>query len=111
MQNFTIVFLPKANKFIATLEIKAKERLLLDLKKAQSEKNTAVFKKLKGSEIWEFRTSHNSKEYRLLSFWCPFNKSMVIAVSGFVKKTSKTPTNEIKTAEQIRILYIENNRS
>jgi len=60
--------------------------------------------------IWEFRTLHNGKAYRLFSFWDKIEnkKTLVIATHGILKKTQKTPPKEIKKAEEIRRHYLSN---
>lgn len=64
-----------------------------------------LFKKLKGTNIWEFRTLYNGLYYRLLAFWDTDTKTLVIATHGFIKKTKKTPQKEIARAEAIRRDY------
>ena len=67
-----------------------------------------LFKKL-NDLIWEFRTLYNGKAYRLYSFWDKSSgkETLVVATHGILKKTQKTPTKEIKKAEEIRKLYLE----
>ena len=64
-----------------------------------------LFKKLDGTDIWEFRTKYNGMEYRLLAFWDAEEKALVIATHGFTKKTQKTPQREIDRAEKLRKEY------
>lgn len=68
-----------------------------------------MFKKL-NNYIWEFRTLYNSKSYRLFAFWdnTDEQETLVIATHGILKKTQKTPTREIKKAEEIRKGYVDN---
>ena len=67
-----------------------------------------LFKKLT-EFIWEFRTLYDRKYYRLLAFWDKTGnrETLVLATHGFIKKTKKTPKNEIKKAEEIRKAYFE----
>lgn len=46
--------------------------------------------------------------YRLLAFWDNEVGSLVIATHGFIKKTQKTPINEIAKAEALRKEYFSN---
>lgn len=64
-----------------------------------------LFKKLEGTEIWEFRTLYNGIQYRLLAFWDTEQETLVIATHGFIKKTQKTPAKEIAKAEAMRKEY------
>lgn len=64
----------------------------------------ALEKKL-NENIWEFRTRFNGMAYRLFAFWDREEKAMVIATHGIIKKTQKTPSKEIKKAEEIMKLY------
>jgi phage-related protein len=67
-----------------------------------------LFKKL-NNNIWEFRTIYSGKAFRLFSFWdiSAGRETLVIATHGILKKTQKTPPNEIKKAESIRKGYLE----
>jgi len=65
---FDIIFLDKAFEFLSSLDKKHYEKILFNIRKAQSEHNPELFKKLK-EEIWEFRTLFQGNQYRLLAFW------------------------------------------
>ena len=67
--------------------------------------SVSLFKKLKGSEIWELRTQYGGMSYRILAFWDKEQQSLVIATHGFVKKTQKTPKKEIAKAIAIMTEY------
>lgn len=55
------------------------------------------FKKLVGSEeIWECRVQSGSNAYRLFCFFV--DNSVVVLTHGMVKKSQKTPKNEIEKA-------------
>jgi phage-related protein len=63
------------------------------------------FCKLSGTEdIWEFRIKLGSNIYRVLAFW---EGNRVVLTHGFVKKTAKTPPQEIERAEGYRKEYFE----
>lgn len=67
-----------------------------------------MFKKL-NDFIWEFKTLYNGKAFRLFSFWDKSDgkETLVVATHGILKKAQKTPTKEIKKAEEIRKQYLE----
>ena len=69
--------------------------------------NKELFKKLEGTDIWEFSTLFNGNCYRLFSFWDTETKTLIIATHGIIKKTQKIPSKEITKAEEIRKLYFE----
>lgn len=73
----------------------------------QGEKDAELFKKLEGSNIWEFRTLFNRIAYRLFAFWDTEAETLVVVTHGIVKKTQKTPSREIAKAEKIRSMYFE----
>lgn len=50
--------------------------------------------------LYEIRVKVNPNQYRL--FYCYFDPNGVLVLSGFVKKTRKTPTHEIDKAKRIR---------
>lgn len=64
------------------------------------------FDHMKGSDgLWEIRTQVGNNIYRV---FCCFDKgNLVILLSGFQKKTQKTPKNEIKKAERIKKEYFD----
>lgn len=107
---FDVSLLEEAMEFIGQLNEKSQDKIYYNLRKARSTNNPKVFKKLSG-EIWEFRTLHNKKQYRLLAFWDKRdNKNvLVIATHGLVKKTQKMPKGEIRKAMRIRDQYFEEN--
>ncbi len=76
---------------------------------AQHENDPELFEKLNENieNIWEFRTRYNGMAYRLFAFWDKDIRAMVIATHGLIKKTQKTPQNEIRKAEAIMKAYYE----
>ncbi len=54
-------------------------------------------------EIWEFRIKLGSNIYRVLSFW---DGNKIVLTHGFIKKTQKTPLQEIVRAENSRKDYL-----
>lgn len=53
-------------------------------------------------DIWEFRIKLGSNIYRVLAFW---DGNVVVVTHGFIKKTQKTPPQEIERAENYRHDY------
>lgn len=107
-EKFNIDFLDEAIDFMNSLELKAKRKIYYNLRKSQLVNNPELFKKL-SENIWEFRTLFEKKQYRLFAFWDKTDKreTLVLATHGIIKKTQKTPKNEIKKAEEIRKIYFE----
>ncbi|MGE9310656.1 type II toxin-antitoxin system RelE/ParE family toxin [Niabella sp. CJ426] len=106
---FNIELLPEAVEFLENIDDKAREKIYYNIRKAQFVNDNELFKKL-NDFIWEFRTLYNSKAYRLFAFWDRIEdkEALVIATHGILKKTQKTPTREIKKAEEIRKQYFHN---
>ncbi len=108
-QIFKLEFLPEAIEFIRTMPAKAQDKLFYNIDRAKGgERNKEIFKKLEGTEIWEFRALANGISYRLFAFWDKDEEVMVVATHGLIKKTQKTPDKEINKAERIRKQYFEN---
>lgn len=84
------------------------EKILFNIRKAQSGHDPELFKKL-NDEIWEFRTLYQGIHHRMLAFWdkTDSGNTLVISTHGFIKKRSKVPDNEIYKAKQLRIKYFE----
>ena len=106
--NFDVELLPDAIEFLDKLDVKAREKIYYNIKKAQFVNDNELFKKL-NEFIWEFRTLYNSKAYRLFSFWdkTKENETLVVSTHGIFKRTQKTPPKEIKKAEEIRKQYLQ----
>ena len=67
-------------------------------------------KKLVGSEgIWECRAQHGSNAYRIFCFFA--GNSVVVLTHGLVKKSQKTPHNEISRAESYRKDFMERRKA
>lgn len=107
-EKFQVQFLEEAAEFIGSLDEKARDKVIYNIHKARFSNDNNLFKKL-NSEIWEFRTLFNRTHYRLFAFWDKTAKTetVVIATHGLIKKTDKTPTNDLEKAERIRNLYFQ----
>ena len=105
---FEIIFLDEAFEFLSSLGKKHYEKILFNIRKAQTDRNPELFKKLK-DEIWELRTLYQGLHYRLLAFWdkTDSENTLVISTHGFIKKRSNVPDIEILKAKQLRARYFE----
>ena len=98
----------EALDFLKEIDSSASKKLTYNIEKVKlGVKDTEVFKKLTGTNIWEFRTIHCGNYYRLLSFWDTRTNTLIVATHGFVKKSDKTPKREIDKAEMLRKEYFE----
>mgnify|MGYP003367327193 FL=1 len=102
---FKIIYSNEVIEFLNSLENKVKEKIMFNINKSKYVVDTELFKKLKGSDIWEFRTKYNGSIYRVFAFWDTEADTLVITAHGIIKKTQKTPSKEIQKAESIRREY------
>ena len=111
-KGFQVIFLQEVDDFLSTLALKAREKIIYNVRKVGSGIMDAdLFKKLDGGDdIWEFRTKYGGMEYRLLAFWDRTTNSLVVATHGFAKKTWAVPASEIAKAEAIRKEYYESKK-
>lgn len=101
----------EADIFLHSLESGAQKKISENIRKLLiGYKDSNLFKKLKGTDIWELRTLYNGICYRLFAFWDTEKRSLVVATHGIVKKTQKTPKKEIEKAERIRNEYFRNKK-
>lgn len=107
---FDVIMLQEADDFLASLDTKVRNKIIYNARKSSFVLDNELFKKLEGSDIWEFRTLYNGICYRLLAFWDTEANSLVLATHGIIKKTNKTPKNEIERAETIRKEYFNNKK-
>lgn len=103
-----VVMMDEAVAFVRSLPQKVQEKITYNfLKIQQGLISKELFKKLEGTEIWEFRTLFNGNCYRLFSFWDTDMETLIIATHGIIKKTQKTPKKEISKAEIIKQEYFK----
>lgn len=104
---FEVLYSEEADAFLANQTDKVRAKILFNVHKASFSNDPKLFKKLENTDIWEFRTLFDSIQYRLLAFWDKRNglKTLVIATHGFVKKSQKTPPQEIHHAQSIKEIY------
>ena len=103
---FSILLSTEVEEFLDSIDEKARNKILYNIDKAKSTVDPKIFKKLT-QEIWEFRTKYGSLQYRLFAFWDKRDNknTLVIATHGIIKKTQKTPKEEIEKAMRIREYY------
>ncbi|MBZ9628877.1 type II toxin-antitoxin system RelE/ParE family toxin [Psychroflexus sp. CAK57W] len=108
IEKFKVVFLKEVFEFLDGLDKKARDKIFYNIDKAKVKTNNSIFKKL-NSDIWEFRTLYNKKQYRLFAFWDKTDNkvSLVIATHGIVKKTQKTPKKDLDKATELMNKYFE----
>lgn len=94
---FEITFLDEAFEFLKGLDRKHYEKIIYNIRKAQTGNDPELFKKL-NNEIWEFRTLYQGLQYRLLAFWdkTSTTETLVISTHGFIKKEVKFLTMKFK---------------
>ena len=57
------------------------------------------------SGLFEIRVEVGSNIYRVFSFFD--EGKLIILINGFIKKTQKTPKNEIELAEKLKQQYFD----
>ena len=108
MKKFKTIFLEEAVDFIGSLSEQARNKIFYNIDKVEGGiKSNDLFKKLEGSDIWEFRTLYNGIQYRLFAFWDTEAEALVVATHGIVKKVWKVPSKEIAKAEALREEYFK----
>ena len=107
-EKFKVEFLKEVFEFLDGIDEKARKKILFNIDRAKVKTDNTLFKKLT-SEIWEFRTLYNKKQYRLFAFWDKTDNKVTIvnATHGIVKKTKKTPKKEIDKATELMNKYFE----
>ena len=110
MENrFEIAFLDEALKFLDSVDVAARNKIIFNIDKSQKKNDPKLLKKI-SSDIWEFRTLYNQTHYRLFAFWDKQNPHrLIIATHGIIKKSQKLPTKEIRRAIALMNQYFKNN--
>lgn len=104
-KNFDVLISEEAKAFITSLDIKLQKKIAYNIQKSREVNDTKILKKLT-EEIWEFRTRYDKQQIRLLAFWDPNKKALIVCTHGFVKKTQKTPRSQIVKAMAFRKKYL-----
>ncbi|MCX5816996.1 MAG: type II toxin-antitoxin system RelE/ParE family toxin [Proteobacteria bacterium] len=90
-------------EFLDSLPVKAAQKVtwVLNLLEDLVIVPSSYFKKLVGTEeIWECRIQSGSNTYRIFCFF--IGNSVVVLTHGLVKKSQKTPKQEIEKAQGYR---------
>lgn len=108
IEHFNVVFLEEVEIFLASLTVKERNKIVFNIDKARIMLDSNLFKKL-NDDIWEFRTTFQSNDYRLLAFWDKTDNqnTLVICTHGFIKKSQRIPKSEIQKALKIRLEYFK----
>lgn len=93
MKKFEVEFFDGALEFIEKIPEIDRAKILANIKMMETDFDV-VYTKLLRSPIRELIV----KKYRFLFF---IKKNVIYFVSGFVKKSQKTPTHEIEKAENV----------
>lgn len=108
---FELDLLEEARDFLKSQTKEIRGKIGYNIRRVQKgERDKELFKKLDGTEIWEFRTLYNKTSYRLFAFWDTEVNTLVVATHGIVKKTKKTSQSDIAKAEGLRKKYFENKK-
>lgn len=111
MKEFEVVLFHKDNgespveEFIDTLEPKMQAKVLrtMELLKRNGLELREPYTKSLGRGIFELRAKHGTDISRVLYFFMEGQK--IIFTNGFIKKTDKTPKQEIELARKYRREY------
>lgn len=109
-EKFKIIYSDEVINFLNALNVKVRNKIVYNINKSKYILDKDLFKKLDDTDIWEFRTMFDGMQYRLLAFWDTDSETLVITTHGFIKKTQKTPSKEIKRAEEIRKIYFNSKK-
>ena len=112
MEEFEVVFYDHPNgsepakDFILSLDIKMRAKMLRTIKLLQDNgyELREPYSKHLDEGIFELRAKVGSDISRVLYFFTVGRK--VVLTNGFIKKTQKTPSNEIEKAKEYRKEYL-----
>ncbi|MCD8230708.1 MAG: type II toxin-antitoxin system RelE/ParE family toxin [Clostridiales bacterium] len=112
MQEFHIIFYRKENsfcpieEFLNSLSIKMRTKALrmIALLEQHGNELREPYSKSLDNGIFELRIQQGSNTARILYFFMVDNQ--IVLINGFIKKTQKTPAQEITKAKRYRNDYI-----
>jgi phage-related protein len=78
---------------------------MYNIENSMFKNDSTLFKKLQYG-VWEFRTLHLRRHYRMIAFWDNSkSKNIVVVTHGLVKKSDKLPKHEIEKVNIKRANY------
>lgn len=112
MENFIIDFFRMENgecpvsDFLDSLDKKMRAKILRLLQLLENNGNELrePYSKPIGDGIFELRAKQGTDIIRVMYFFVIGHR--IILTNGFVKKTQKTPTNEVELAKKYRRIYL-----
>ena len=105
-----LILLPEAEKFVDSIEKTARKKIFYAIRKTKMRIYGDWFEKLKSSkDIFEFRVKDNNKFFRLFAFWdrTGDSETLIVCTHGLIKKTNKTPKQDIEKAVMIKEKYFK----
>lgn len=110
---FEVIFYTKANgkspieDFLNSLDVKSRARTvgLIQILAEKGNQLREPYSKHLDDGIFELRCNSGSDTYRVLYFF--YLQGKIVLTNGFMKKTQKTPKNEIQLAKKYRNDYLE----
>lgn len=113
MADFEVIFYEKENgdcpveEFINSLDVKMRAKMvgLLELLEEKGNQLREPYSKLIDDGIFELRCKVGNNITRVLYFF--YYEGRIILTNGFVKKTQKTPPEEINLAKKCRAVFKE----
>lgn len=113
MIDFTVVAYEKENgevpveDFLNSLDVKMRAKMfgMIGLLQEKGNQLREPYSKHLDDGIFELRCKVGSNITRVLYFF--YYEGQIVLTNGFVKKTQKTPKDEIKLAKERRADYIE----
>ena len=97
--------------FLKSLDKEIRQEFGLSVRKLQNGEVVLNFKKLVNTDgIYEFSTNAPNHTYRLFAFWDTrgATETLIVCTHGLDQKTQKTPSQEIKKAEQLKRKHFGN---
>ncbi len=113
MTKFEVIFYEKENgdcpieQFMNSLDIKMRAKMigLLELLEEKGTQLREPYSKIIEDGIFEIRCKVGNNISRVLYFF--YFEGKIVLTNGFIKKTQKTPTEEIKLAKKYRADFKE----
>lgn len=105
-----IILLQEAEKFVDTIEPSARKKLFYAIRKTKMRIFGDWFEKLNGTkDIYEFRIRDKNRFFRLFAFWDSSGdiETLIVCTNGLIKKTNKTPKQDIEKTEMIKEKYFK----
>jgi len=104
-----VKLLREAEEFIRNEKQQVIKKFLFSFRKTEAGLKGDWFRKMEGSNLFEFRVDADNRFFRMFAFWDSRGESetLIVCTHCIAKKKNETPKKELEKAEAIMKVYFD----